>query len=156
MWNSGRLENSNATVSSFFRPSPARPAARLSTRWRSWPHVMVNASPFVRMATSSGLRSTTCRTLPHPEARATEPSDVVGQPDHEQHDHEHEPDRAGALHDAERDRPAADLLRHGPEDVAAVERQEREQVPHREAQRDDRQDEDRLREVEAEALLRDL
>src|SRR6476620_9884690 len=137
MWNSGRLENRSATVLSFFSPSPARPAARLSTRWRSCSHVMVNASPFVRMATSSGLRptvwrkasaivvaatrrgavllsisppsSTTCRTLSHPEARATEPSDVVRQPDHEQHDHEHEPDRAGALHDAERDRPTADL-----------------------------------------------
>ena len=37
----------------------------------------------------------------------------------------------------ERDRPAADLLGERPEDVAAVERQEREQVDDRQRQRDD-------------------
>ena len=46
---------------------------------------------------------------------------------------------AGALHDAERDRPAADLLGQRPEDVAAVEGQEREQIDHGEGQGDQRE-----------------
>ena len=66
-------------------------------------------------------------------------------------DHEQEADDAGPLHDAERDRPAAHLLGQRPEDVAAVERQEREQVDDRQRQRDDRQHAQRLRRVEVEA-----
>ena len=46
---------------------------------------------------------------------------------------EREADEPGALHDAERDRAAAHLLGQRPEDVPAVERQEREQVDHRRA-----------------------
>ena len=53
------------------------------------------------------------------------------------------PMKPGALHHAERDRAAADLLGQRPEDVAAVERQEREQVHHAERERDQRQDQDR-------------
>ena len=43
------------------------------------------------------------------------------------------PTDAGPFHDLERDPPAADLLGQRPEHVAAVERQEREQVDHRRA-----------------------
>ena len=64
-------------------------------------------------------------------------------PDHEQRDHEREADEAGPLHHAERDRAAAHLLGQRPEDVAAVERQEREQVDDAERQRDDREQEER-------------
>ena len=53
---------------------------------------------------------------------------------------QHEADDAGPLHDAERDRPPAHLLGQRPEDVPAVERQEREQVDDRQRQRDHRQD----------------
>ena len=56
--------------------------------------------------------------------------------------HQREADEPGALHHAERDRAAAHLLGQGPEDVAAVERQEREQVDHAERERDQREQED--------------
>lgn len=58
----------------------------------------------------------------HIEALAGQSADVVGEADGEEADDEHEADDAGALHDAEGDGPAADLLDRGPEDVAAVER----------------------------------
>ena len=50
----------------------------------------------------------------------------------------------------------AHLLDDRPEDVAAVERQEREQVHDRERQRDDREDPDRVGEVADDRLARDL
>ena len=53
------------------------------------------------------------------------------------------PMKPGALHDRERDRAAAHLLGERPEDVAAVERQEREEVDHAERERDHREQEDR-------------
>ena len=46
----------------------------------------------------------------------------------------------GLFHDAEGDRAAADLLDQAPEDVAAVERQEGEQVDDGEREADDGQD----------------
>ena len=52
--------------------------------------------------------------------------------------------------------PAADLLGERPEDVPAVERQEREQVDDRERQRDQREDVERARRVERDRLARDL
>src|SRR6266480_2418901 len=74
------------------------------------------------------------------EAVAGEPADVVREPDEEEAQHQGEPDQARPLHDAERNRPAAHLLDYCPEDVAAVEREEREQVDDRERQRDQRDD----------------
>src|SRR4051812_16791146 len=56
------------------------------------------------------------RPLPRCEAAVVELVDVVAQPDHREHDHEREAHEAGPLHHRERDRPAADLLRHRPED----------------------------------------
>src|SRR4051794_4929125 len=70
-------------------------------------------------------------TLPDPEALAAQRVDVVREADREERQHEDEADQAGLLHDAERDRLAAQLLGDGPEDVTAVERQEREQVDDR-------------------------
>jgi hypothetical protein len=83
-------------------------------------------------------------------------STSFSRPDREQQQDEHEADHAGALHDAERDRPAAQLLGERPEDVAAVERQQREQVDHRERQRDQPEDEDRLLDVDVERAARRL
>src|SRR4051794_20293328 len=153
MWNSGRLESISATVSPRRTPSRASPPARASTRSRSPLHVSETSSSFVRTATRSGwssavirnasaiVRAPTARragvasvvspmglTLPDLEAVAGQSPGVVAEADQEQHDHEREADEAGTLHDAEGDRAAAHLLRHGPEDVAAVEGQEREQV----------------------------
>ena len=54
------------------------------------------------------------------------------------------------------DRTAADLLGQRPEDVPAVERQEREQVDDPQRQRDQREHADRLHGVELEALARGL
>ena len=51
--------------------------------------------------------------------------------------------------DRERDRPAADLLGQRPEDVAAVERQEREQVDDGERQRDQPRKKSARRRVDA-------
>ena len=66
------------------------------------------------------------------------------------------PTTAGALHDPERHRPAADLLDQAPEDVPAVERQEREQVDHRQREADQREHEQRLAGVELDRLPGDL
>src|SRR3954452_10097612 len=74
--------------------------------------------PARRVCRSSASPSATSA---HLEPLARQPAEVVRQPDHEQPDHEREADEAGALHDAERDRPAADLLRDLPEDVPPVE-----------------------------------
>src|SRR2546429_468432 len=68
------------------------------------------------------------RVLPHVEALAGQSPDVVGEPDDEDEQHQRDPDCARALHDAEGDPPAAQLLGDRPEDVAAVQRQEREEV----------------------------
>ncbi len=54
----------------------------------------------------------------------------------EEHDHEDEAERAGALHHPEGHGPAAHLLDQAPEDVAAVERQEREEVDQAEREAD--------------------
>ena len=53
--------------------------------------------------------------------------DVVREADHEDHQHERETDDARPLHRAERHRPPPHQLDERPEDVAAVQREEREQ-----------------------------
>ena len=68
------------------------------------------------------------RTLKPP---SVEPPDVVREADHESMITSTKPTTLGALHDRERDRAAAHLLGQRPEDVPAVERQEREQVDDR-------------------------
>ncbi len=62
----------------------------------------------------------------------------------EEHDHEHEADRAGALHTPAGNPLAAHLLDQAPEDVAAVERQEREEVDQAEREADDGEQDERL------------
>src|SRR3954447_26912378 len=86
------------------------------------------------------------------EAAAREAADVVREADHEQEHHEHEADHAGLLHDPERDRPPAHLLDQAPEDVAAVERQEGEQVYYGQRQADHRQQRERAAGVEGDRL----
>src|SRR4051794_20503725 len=181
MWNSGRLASIRATVSPRRTPSLARPPASASTRARSSAQVSETASSFVRTATRSPWASavsrnasaieraprerrvagavvvaTTPQTLPDAEAPAREPPDVVREADEEEREHEREADEARPLHDAEGDGTAADLLRQRPEDVAAVERQEREQVDDAEGERDDGEQEDALGHAELDALARDL
>ena len=70
--------------------------------------------------------------------------------------HEQEADRAGTLDDGERHAAAADLLDQAPEDVAAVERQEREQVDQAEREADHGENEDPLVGVEADRLIERL
>src|SRR5580692_1982573 len=68
---------------------------------------------------------------------AAEVRDVVADAvDHQQHE-QHDPDRAVAVHGGERDPPTARLLGERPQDVAAVEGQEWEQVEHGQDQRDE-------------------
>src|SRR3954452_7149815 len=177
MWNSGRLESISATVSPRRTPSPARPPASASTRSRSSAQVSETASSFVRTATRSPWSSAVSRnasaierasrerrvagavgvapapaTLPDAEAPAREPPDVVREADEEERQHEREADEARPLHDAEGDGAAPDLLRECPEDVAAIERQEREQVDDAEGKRDHGQQEDALGHSELDAL----
>src|SRR4051794_33270400 len=157
-WNSGRLASMIAMHWPRSRPSLARPPATASLRSRSWPQVHETSSSFVRTATSSARLAAVMRNaslkvaasmarraavglsmrgvLPHVEAFARQSPDVVGEADDEDEEHQGDADRAGALHDAERDRPAAQLLGDRPEDVPAVERQEREEVDHRQRERD--------------------
>src|SRR5215210_6636317 len=66
--------------------------------------------------------------LPDLEALTGQATDVVRQPEREQPDDEHEADDAGFLHQGVGDGLAPDQLHEGPEDVPAVEGQEREQV----------------------------
>src|SRR4051812_11525638 len=166
-WNSGRLESISATVSPRRTPSAASPPASASTRSRSSPQVSEISSFLVRTATRSGKSSAVMRnasaieracsarretgaavvamrpTLPDVEPLAGEPADVVREADEGEHDHEREAHESRPLHDAERDRAPAHLLGQRPEDVPAVERQEREQVDDAERQRDHREQEQR-------------
>src|SRR5215204_5211947 len=175
-WNSGRLESISATVSPRLTPSLASPPASASTRSRSSPQVIETPSSLVRTATRSGKSSAVMRnasaieracsarretgavevamrpTLPDAESLPGQSPEVVREADEEQHDHEREPHEAGPLHDAERDRAPAHLLGHRPEDVTAVERQEREQVDDPERQRDHREQEERARRAQLDAL----
>src|SRR4051794_17765327 len=174
-WNSGRLPSISAIVSPLRSPSPCRPAAKASTRSRSSPHVHEISSSLVRTATSparcaevmrnasaivaastprfGAVLLSTSTPLPgvlrllHSEAIAPEPVDVVGQPNDEQHDDQHETDVAGLLHDPERDRATPDLLRERPEDMPPVQRKEGEQVDDRQRERDQGQDLQREDEV---------
>src|SRR5215217_8504074 len=170
MWNSGRLPSSSAIVSPRRTPSACSPRANASTRSRSSAQVSETSSSLVRTATRSGWSSAVIRKasamvaaptardpaaagavmgrpylrgLTDVEALAGQSPDVVRQADHGEPDDEREADEPGPLHGRERDRPAAHLLGQGPEDVPAVERQEREQVDDAQGQRDDREQEDR-------------
>src|SRR5918999_593951 len=166
-WNSGRFVSIRPIVSPRPSPIPARPAATRSTLAAYSPQVMLTSSSLVLSATLSALsravvwnasatvaasravgRSvvapSTTRRLPDLEAFVGQPVDVVREPDEEHEQHQHHPDESRPLHDAERDRFAADLLDDRPEDVAAVERQEREQVDDRQRQRDQGEDADRV------------
>src|SRR5215212_3403614 len=151
--NSGRLASISATASPRRTPSRASPPASASTRSRSSAHVRLISPSFVRTAVRSPWSSTVSRNasvivrapsdrrvgaaavsspmganLADLEALARQPPDVVRQPDHEQPDDQCEADEPRPLHHAERDRPPAHLLGERPEDVPAVERQEREEV----------------------------
>src|SRR5690348_4003286 len=128
-WNSGRLPSIRAIVSPLRSPSSCRPPASASTRSRSSPHVQEISSSLVRTATSparlldvmrkasaivaastprcAAVLLSTATPLPgllHSEAIAPKSIDVVGEPDHEDQDHQDEPHVAGLLHDPERDR----------------------------------------------------
>src|SRR3954453_7538215 len=172
-WNSGRLPSISAIVSPLRRPSACRPAASASTRSRSSPHVHATSSSLVRTATSPARWAEVSRKasaivaastprfgavllstsdpspgwLLHSEAIAPKPIDVVGETHYEEHDHQHEPDIAGLLHDPERDRAPTHLLRQRPEDMPPVERKEGEEVHDRQRQGDEREDLQRQHDV---------
>ena len=64
-WNSGRLFSSSPTVSPRSTPSAASPAASRSTRSAYSAHVMLNSSPFVRIATRSANSAAVTWNAPH-------------------------------------------------------------------------------------------
>src|SRR3954453_16440137 len=105
-------------------------------RSRSVVVVAISTSPRVA-ASPVGEHSPRSAVL---EAAVLQDVYVVRQADYEEHDHEHEAHHSGALHHRERHRLAPDLLHDRPEDVPAVEWQEREQVHHGQGERDDRHD----------------
>src|SRR5436190_12034971 len=82
--------------------------------------------------------------LPDAKSLSLQASYVVGESHNEHQQDKHEPHYAGAFHDAYGHGAATDLLDNGPEDVPAVERQEREEVHDRQRERDDRQDLNRV------------
>src|SRR3954451_11536898 len=161
-WNSGRLLIISAIVSPRRRPRPCSAPASASAFSRSSAHVYSVEPSSARTAPSSARspevsRNASARLVAltprvgtaavspampssYSESLALQRVDVVRQADQEDRNDEHEAHDARALHDREGDRPPADLLGDGPEDVAAVERQEREQVHDRQRQRDDGQD----------------
>src|SRR4051794_27651585 len=157
-WNSGRLLIISAIVSPRRSPSPCRAPASASTCSRSSLHVHSVEPSSVRTATSSARsvevsRNASARLVAltprvgaavspampssYSESLALQRVDVVRHPDGEDGDDEDEADDAGPLHHGERDGPPADLLGDRPEDVPAVERQEREEVHDRQRERDD-------------------
>src|SRR5215208_3979792 len=89
------------------------------------------------------------------EAAVAQAVDVVRQADREQDQHQQESDGARPFHDAEWDSLASDLLHEAPEDVPAVEGQEREQVDDGERQADQSHQEERLHRPELKGLLGD-
>src|SRR3954452_25437949 len=121
------------------------------TRSRSVVVVAISPSPLFRAATGS-LNVLLRRSEP----LAVQHADVIREPDHEQQDHEREAHYPRPLHRLQRHRAAAHLLHDRPEDVAAVERQEREQVHNRERERDHRHDQDHVAAVVEDRLARDL
>src|SRR5574340_1024316 len=68
-----------------------------------------------------------------------EPGDVVREPDEEEEQHDREPDHGDALVDLAPDETPARALDEREQDMAAVEREEREQVHERQRQRDQRE-----------------
>src|SRR3954452_18355515 len=90
------------------------------------------------------------------EAAVVEAVDVVREADREQDHHQQEPHHAGPLHDPEGDRAPTDLLHEAPEDVAAVQRQEREQIDDRQREADEGDQRQRLDGAVGERLMRDV
>src|SRR4051812_3285558 len=116
------------------RAAPPTPAATAPARASSW-----------RRVSSADV-----------EPLPAQPVDVVGQADDEEEGDQHEADDRGPLDQAVGDRTPTDLLGHGPEDMAAVQGQEGEEIHHGEGERDDREDAQRLDGVELEGLARGL
>src|SRR3954466_8258884 len=116
------------------RAAPPTPAATAPARVSSW-----------RRVSSADV-----------EPLPAQPVDVVGQADDEEEGDQHEADDRGTLDQAVGDRTPTDLLGHGPEDMAAVQGQEGEEIHHREGERDDREDAQGLDGVELEGLARGL
>src|SRR5215207_2189463 len=87
---------------------------------------------------------------------AAEAADVVGEADHHQHHHQREPDHRRPLHHPQRDRAAAQFLDDRPEDVAAVERQDRQQVDQTQREADQGQQQDRFDGAAVDRLVGDV
>src|SRR4051794_28903072 len=153
-----------------------------STRSRAWAQVRLTLSSLVRKATWSPWAATVRRkasamdvastaarvavelSMPRTLTQTSGPSagdevavgevaDVVGQADGEHQQDQGEAHGTGPLEHRERDGPAADLLGQRPEDVSAVQGQEREQVDQAERERDEREDREGLRGALREPLL---
>ena len=94
--------------------------------------------------------------LPDVEAVGADPADVVGEADHHQHHDEGEADHRRPLHHPQRDRAAAQFLDQRPEDVAAVERQDRQQVDQAEREADQGQQQQRRVDADVDRLVGDV
>src|SRR3954471_11708766 len=99
-----------------------------------------------------------CRSeaIPSPSLASAEPVDVVRKPDEHEHQEERDSDRGDALADIPADRTAAPALDDREQDVAAVERQERQEVQQCERQADEAEHEQIPREADGDHLLRDV
>src|SRR6185369_5426366 len=86
------------------------------------------------------------------ESAAGEPVDVVGEPDHEQDDDEHESDHARLLDHPVGHAPAPYLLDEAPEHVSSVEWQEGEEVQDRKREAEEGEQGERPAHVLGEAL----
>src|SRR3954467_14603883 len=99
-----------------------------------------------------------CRSeaIPSPSLASAEPVDVVRKPDEHEHQEERDSDRGDALVDLPADRAAAHALDDREQDVAAVERQERQEVQQCKRQADEAEHEQIPREADGDYLLRDI
>src|SRR4051794_4389040 len=99
-----------------------------------------------------------CRSdaIPSPSLASAEPIDVVRKPDEHEHQEERDSDRGDALVDLAADRTAPHTLDDREQDVAAVERQQRQEVQQRERQADEAEHEQIPREADRDHLLRDV
>src|ERR1035437_9308079 len=124
--------------------------------YSSWPRFPLAAEAIAAAALAHGfLTLMPPSALADVEPLAAERRKVVAEPDHEQQQDQHEADDAGALHDREGNPPAAHLLGQRPEHMAPVERQKREQIDHRQRQRDQSQHLERPRGALGEGFLGD-
>src|SRR5680860_474138 len=107
-------------------------------------------------ATPEGYLGRVAAPLPDVEAFAGEAGYVVIEAEEEEHCDEGDADDARSLHQLQRHRLAAEFLDQAPEDMAPVERQDRQEVDQPKREADDRKEQQRRIEPDVDHLVHDV